>query len=43
MTIPVQQSLAGFIAGDAYLPFTHAGITQVRFRSDALPGHGIGL
>ena len=43
MTIPVQQSLTGFIAGDACLSFTDAGITQVRVRSDASPGHGIGL
>lgn len=32
MTIPVQQSLAGFIASDAEASFTNAGITQVRFR-----------
>ncbi|RPF28615.1 hypothetical protein [Georgenia muralis] len=43
MTIPVQQSLAGFIAGNAEASFTDAGITQVRFRPDASPGHGIGL
>lgn len=32
MTIPVQQSLAGFIASDPEVSFTDAGITQVRFR-----------
>lgn len=32
MTIPVQQSLAGFIATDADVSFTDAGITQVHFR-----------
>lgn len=32
MTIPVQQSLAGFIASGADVPFTDAGITQVGFR-----------
>lgn len=32
MTSPVQQSLAGFIAGDADLSSTDANITQVRFR-----------
>lgn len=32
MAIPVQQSLAGFIASDADVSFTDAGITAVRFR-----------
>lgn len=32
MTIPVQQSLAGFIASDADVSFTDAGITRVHFR-----------
>ncbi|WP_164737290.1 single-stranded DNA-binding protein [Georgenia sp. SYP-B2076] len=32
MTIPVQQSLAGFIASDADVSFTDAGTVQVRFR-----------
>src|SRR5699024_3335694 len=33
MTIPVQQSLAGFIASDADVSFTDAGITRVHFRA----------
>lgn len=33
MTIPVQQSLAGFIASDADISFTDAGITRVHFRA----------
>lgn len=33
MTIPVQQSLAGFIASDADVSFTGAGITRVHFRA----------
>ncbi|WP_448071041.1 single-stranded DNA-binding protein [Georgenia yuyongxinii] len=32
MTIPVQQSLAGFIVSDADVSFTETGISQVRFR-----------
>lgn len=32
MTIPVQQSLAGFIVSDADVSFTESGTTQVRFR-----------
>src|SRR5690625_3225665 len=32
MTIPVPQSLAGFIASDAAVSFTGAGITRVHFR-----------
>lgn len=33
MTIPVQQSLAGFIASDADVSFTDTGITRVHFRA----------
>ncbi len=33
MTIPVQQSLAGFIASDADVSFTDAGTTRVHFRA----------
>jgi single-stranded DNA-binding protein len=32
MAIPVQESLAGFIASDADVSFTDTGITQVHFR-----------
>lgn len=32
MAIPVQQSLAGFIASDADVSFTDTGITQVHYR-----------
>lgn len=35
MTIPVQQSLAGFIARDADISFTDTGIIQVHFRVGA--------